>query len=279
MSALRRRGYTVRDQLTLLVTAVLLAGGVGVIAIQYGVLASVLHGAARAVTEVSSGGPGPVGAPGGAPAQIPPDAQRLDDAAFGQSVGGLSDAVLGRMLVSSFILVVLVVLLAALASRWLVGRLLRRVREVTDQARQVSAGDLSRRLSLPGPQDEITELGDTFDAMLARLEVVFEQHQRFVANASHELRTPLAANRLALEGPLAQGRFSADVEPDVLRALEANHKSARLLEALLQLARLPDEVPDPRPVDLTALVDDVVERLRPGGAGARRPVVVRGRTA
>ena len=88
---------------------------------------------------------------------------------------------------------------------WLSGRLLRRVTEITHTARAVADGDLSARLALPGPRDEITELGDTFDTMLERLEGAMVAQQRFVANASHELRTPLTSGQLALEAPLLQG--------------------------------------------------------------------------
>lgn len=186
---------------------------------------------------------------------------------WAQTVGGLSDAVLSSMLVASLVLVVIIAVAAALASRWLADRLLARVRDVTAQARQVSAGDLSQRLALAGPQDEIKELGDTFDAMLGRLEASFAEQQRFVANASHELRTPLAANRLALEGPLAQGRFPAEVEPDVLRALEANRRSSRMLEALLKLARLQAGLPDAHALDLAEITRQACDHLRSGADG------------
>ncbi len=61
----------------------------------------------------------------------------------------------------------------------------------------MSANQLSERLALTGPKDEITQLADTFDAMMDRLEHAFDAQRRFIANASHELRTPLAAAAVA----------------------------------------------------------------------------------
>jgi nitrate/nitrite-specific signal transduction histidine kinase len=73
---------------------------------------------------------------------------------------------------------------------WLAaGRMLRPLRRITDTARRITGEDLHERLALGGPADELTELADTFDAMLARLEAAFTDQQLFAANAAHELRT------------------------------------------------------------------------------------------
>jgi HAMP domain len=54
-------------------------------------------------------------------------------------------------------------------------------------AGRITGEDLHERLGLGGPADELTELGDTFDAMLARLEAAFTDQQLFAANAAHRL--------------------------------------------------------------------------------------------
>jgi len=73
---------------------------------------------------------------------------------------------------------------------WAVGgRILQPLRQITNAARQASQENLDARLRLAGPHDELKELADTFDAMLARLDAAFASQRRFVANASHELRT------------------------------------------------------------------------------------------
>src|SRR5258708_4639271 len=98
------------------------------------------------------------------------------------------------LLVASFLLVI------AGGLAWLgAGRMLRPLRQITDTARRITSEDLHERLTLGGPADELTELGDTFDAMLARLESAFAAQQLFAANAAHELRTPLAVMRAALD--------------------------------------------------------------------------------
>jgi signal transduction histidine kinase len=148
---------------------------------------------------------------------------------------------------------------------WLVaGRMLRKLRTITTAARSISAGNLHARLSLAGPDDELRELGDTFDGLLARLETAFDAERQFVANASHELRTPLARQRTLLEVALA------DPEPSVtslrkvcVRALTAGEQQERLIEALLTLARSQRGLNHREPVDLAPLTSEVLLAREP----------------
>lgn len=83
---------------------------------------------------------------------------------------------------------------------WLVAsRSLRPIDEITSVARDIQATDLDRRIGLEGPDDELTRLANTFDAMLDRLSGSFRSQQRFLAHTSHDLRTPLAVIRSNLE--------------------------------------------------------------------------------
>ena len=122
---------------------------------------------------------------------------------------------------------------------WIVaGRVLRPLRTITATARQISEGNLHRRLDLPGPRDELRTLADTIDGLLARLEAAFESQRRFVANASHELRTPLTTMRAALDVASAKPNPSTQH----VRALDASlradlDQADRLLESFLVLAR------------------------------------------
>ncbi len=85
----------------------------------------------------------------------------------------------------------------------LAGRMLRPLQEITAAARLAASGSLDHRIGLGGIRDEFTDLSDTFDEMLERLQRSFEQYRRFAANASHELRTPHAVMKTMLEVAMA----------------------------------------------------------------------------
>lgn len=122
---------------------------------------------------------------------------------------------------------------------WLVaGRILRPLRTITATARRITSEDLHERMSLPGPHDELGELGDTFDSMLERLETAFQDEQLFAANAAHQLRTPLAVLGAELEllatHPEPDG---AEVRDSASRMRRTVVNAQQLLEKLLTLTR------------------------------------------
>ncbi len=178
---------------------------------------------------------------------------------------GRSESLAGEvrtgLLIWSGVVLAVFAALAVHLSYWLARRSMHRIGEVTAMAKDLSTTDLTRRLDLPGPPDEIKELADTIDAMFDRLEAAFSAQDRFVANASHELRTPLTTARTALEIPLAQGRVPGDLQPAVRMALRAGRHSEELIVGLLTLAR------SGRPgrteaVDVADVVADTVADLR-----------------
>jgi len=148
---------------------------------------------------------------------------------------------------------------------WLVaGRMLGKLRTITAAARSVSASSLHARLALQGPDDELKELGDTFDGLLARLEGAFGAQRQFVANASHELRTPLARQRTLIEVALADPEPSvASLQKVCKRVLVTGEQQERLIEALLTLARSQRGLDRREPVDLTAIADGVMQARWP----------------
>ncbi|REE96985.1 sensor histidine kinase [Thermomonospora umbrina] len=164
---------------------------------------------------------------------------------------------------SGFALAIMAVISVVLG--WLVaGRVLRRLRTITAAARQISATNLHERLALDGPGDELKDLGDTFDDLLARLEASFEAQRRFVANASHELRTPMARQRTL--GQVALSDPDASVES--LRAaheriLAAGEQQERVIAALLTLARGHAGIERREPFDLASLTDGIVASRLP----------------
>ncbi len=126
----------------------------------------------------------------------------------------------------------------ALVLGWLIaGRLLRPLRTITATARDISASDLNRRLSLTRRDDEFTELGETLDGLFGRLEASFQAQRRFVANASHELRTPLTAERTLLQLALTDPDATVQTLRSTCQQLQAlGEQQERLIEALLTLA-------------------------------------------
>ncbi len=141
---------------------------------------------------------------------------------------------------------------------WLLAdRVLRPVKTVTETARAISGGDLSRRIPESG-HDEIAVLAQTFNDMLARLETAFETQRRFVNDAGHELRTPITIVRGHLE--------LLDDDPEDRRAtlalvMDELDRMGRIVNDLLTLAKW--EQPDfltTAPVEVGALVDDVLAK-------------------
>ena len=122
---------------------------------------------------------------------------------------------------------------------WLVaGRVLRPLRVMTATARAISADDLSGRLAVPGPGDELKDLGDTIDGLLHRLEIAFAAQRRFAASASHELRTPLAMMRTSVDVAVAKpGPVPAELTVLAGKLREGLDQADRLVENLLLLAR------------------------------------------
>jgi len=144
---------------------------------------------------------------------------------------------LNQMILFLAVLSVLVVAAGTLLAHRLAGNILEPVRRIASTARSLSQNELNRRVEVDVPPDELGELVETFNGMLARLEASFETLRRFTADASHELRSPLAVMRSELEGTLARARTPAEYQ-QVLRGLEAEvEHMSRMVDQLLMLAR------------------------------------------
>ena len=157
---------------------------------------------------------------------------------------------------------------------WLVaGRALRPVRVITDAARRASEHNLDERLALGRPADELTELADTFDGMLDRLDRAFAAQRRFVGNASHELRTPLTMMRTAIDVTLAKpGRTEQHLEDMAIRVRRSVDRAEAMIDAMLTLARSDRGVERDEPVDLATLAEDALDAAAPGIARLRLTV-------
>ena len=153
----------------------------------------------------------------------------------------------------------LVVLLAVVGGWLIAGRLLRPLRTITAAAKDISATNLSRRLSLGSRGDEFAELGETLDDLFGRLEAGFESQRLFVANASHELRTPLTAERALLQVALADPDASAaTLRTTCVDVLALGDRQERLIAALLTLASGEGGVEVWEPFDLAEIAGNAV---------------------
>jgi signal transduction histidine kinase len=157
-------------------------------------------------------------------------------------------------------IILVVMMVATVLVGWLAaGRVLRPLRVMTTTTREISERNLHERLALAGPDDELKDLGDTIDGLLARLDMAFASQRRFIANASHELRTPLMLSQTLLQVALA----NPDITLESLRAtcqevVDTGKDQAQLIDALLTLARSQRGLDQREPVDLTAVVTGVL---------------------
>ncbi|TMF12419.1 MAG: HAMP domain-containing protein [Chloroflexi bacterium] len=153
-----------------------------------------------------------------------------------RSISELQTA-LNQALLFLAVLSLLAVVAGTLLAHTLAGRILEPVRRIASTARSLSQNELHRRVEVEVPPDELGELVETFNGMLARLEASFESLRRFTADASHELRNPLALMRSELEGTLARARTPGEYQ-QVLLDLEAEvEHMSRMVDQLLMLAR------------------------------------------
>jgi signal transduction histidine kinase len=160
----------------------------------------------------------------------------------------------------------IIVIIGASGGYLLARQALRPIARVTRTARQLSTETLDQRIGLGGPDDELRELADTFDEMLARLDAAFDGQRLFVANASHELRTPLSVIRTEIDVTLSDPAASSEELRRMGQvALAATERAQRLVGSLLTLARLQSggrgDLEVREPVDLATLVPAVLDSV------------------
>lgn len=203
----------------------------------------------------------------------PPTPTRADDRALPPVAEQLRSETLNQLLTQSALALTVVTLLAGLLGWLIAGRVLRPIRAISATARRLSAANMSERVPVNAPADEVAALADTVNGMLDRIQLgivdrdrLLDSQRMFVANAAHELRTPLTTIRTAIDVTL-DGKSSMDelvaMAADVRTAIE---HSQRTLDGLLTLARSQTGPTNPPSmVDLAELaagiIDDVTDRL------------------
>ncbi|HEY2670600.1 MAG TPA: HAMP domain-containing sensor histidine kinase [Rugosimonospora sp.] len=261
------RGHlSARSRLTLLYTSLFALGGTALVLVTYLLVAHALH------TTTTTKIPAPVqqaidecvAAAQAAGSDSTAKATDKCAAIYANGVQAGASAqrstTLTHLLTYSLISLAGLTLLAAVAGWILGGRILRPVRRLTAAARAASEQNLSQRIALQGPRDELRELADTFDTMLERLDRAFTSQRQFIANASHELRTPLTVMRTAIDVVLAKPQPTRDelvsMTVDVRQAVD---HAQRLIEALLVLARNDQTRTLTDPLNLATVAEDALE--------------------
>ena len=158
-------------------------------------------------------------------------------------------------------LVALLVLVpVGLAIGWAVaGRVVRPVGTIASVAREIEATDLSRRIRLGGPHDEMRDLADTFDAMLDRLDRGVRTQRRFVEDASHELRNPLAVIRTTLDVALSEPEDAEGLRHAAEVARRTADRMSTTVDELLAFGRTSVQPERRVPVDLAEVVSEVAQ--------------------
>jgi signal transduction histidine kinase len=255
---LRTPRRTVRLRLTLLYVGLFLASAAGLLVITYFLVAQQLPGTMMLRTSAgATAGTGATAGVGGTSDQVVtggagagtaclspsdgvPSAAQMNacQRAVQQEAVRLRSDTLDQLLIESGVALGIMAV-ASVGLGWLMaGRVLSPLRTITTAARRISARSLHQRIGMTGPDDELKELGDTFDQLLGRLDASFRAQRQFVANASHELRTPLARQRTLLEVALRDRQATnASLRTACERALAAGEQQERLIAALLTLAR------------------------------------------
>jgi signal transduction histidine kinase len=245
----RRWRVTIRIRLTLLYAGAFFLAGAVLVALMYLYLAQVLNHQPGAADTLQ---------------QLSPEVRH---AASAQSQRDRADT-LNTMLVASLILLGVVGVAAGGFGWILAGRALQPLQQITATARRVADRSLHERIALDGPDDEIKDLADTFDAMLERLDGSFDSQRRFVANASHELRTPLTINRTLIEVALDNSEVTESMRQLGATLLEVNRRHERLIDGLLTLAGSAQRIADSTPLDLADVTRYVTTESRAGAVGA-----------
>ena len=200
-----------------------------------------------------------------------PSGQRLTFDAFQAQLRGQA---MSRLLSQGLLALALLGALGVAMAYYLAGRVLQPIQDITAAAQRLSAERLDARIDLAGPQDELKQLADTFDAMLGRLEASFEAQRRFVADASHELRTPLAVMRTEVDVALADPHATTeDLRAAAAVVRDATMRADRLVDSLLLLARSDrlevDGLPLREQVELQSLAAQALASVA-GEVSARR---------
>ncbi|NUP47921.1 MAG: HAMP domain-containing histidine kinase [Catenulispora sp.] len=256
---------TARVRLTVLLTGLVVAAGTALAGLTYVLVRR------RTIIAVGMGPSGTASAD--TVRSPPPDAVR-------DLTHQVQTDILSTLLRQAAVALMLVTALAAVLGWLVAGKILRPIRSISAAAARLSLENLSERVPVTAPADELSALAETVNGMLDRVERgvaerdrILDSQRLFTANAAHELRTPLTTARTAIDVTLDGSPTRAELlvmAEDVRGAVE---HTQRVLDGLLLLARSQAGLVRRETVDLAALAAGALDAA--AGPAAAADVAVR----
>lgn len=164
----------------------------------------------------------------------------------------------------NILLIVYSLLLASLyfVSKYIAGRSIVPIKNVTDTTNRITKNNLNERVALPQYKDELYDLSTGINNLLQRIENALEREKQFTSDASHELRTPLATLKGTLEVLIRKPRDRAEYEDKIKFSLVEINRMTETLEQLLLLARLETNtsIQNDAVTPLATIIDDILSR-------------------
>ena len=158
-----------------------------------------------------------------------------------------------------------ILLLGCAGGWWIATRAIRPIEDISATAVKISGGDFSQRISTTESDSELGQLAGVLNATFARLEAAFAQQQQFTSDAAHELRTPVSVMLTQTQTALNRERSANEYRETVEACQRAAQRMRRLIESLLELARLDagQEAMKRLQFDFSKTVNDCVELVKP----------------
>lgn len=173
---------------------------------------------------------------------------------------------MNTIMIGTLIAFPFLILLAAFGGYWITKRAFKPIQQIIDSVSDIKEGkDLSKRIHLRGPKDEIHDLADTFDHLFDRLQTSFETEKQFTSDASHELRTPTTVIISQSEYALSQKDNPEETTAALDVILKQSKKMSSLISQLLLLARTDQKKNNLlfEQIDMSELTEIVIEELTP----------------
>jgi len=157
----------------------------------------------------------------------------------------------------------IILILLFVTARFIAGRNIKPITNITQTAREITRENLQSRIELPQNRDELFVLSKTINDLLDRLASAIDREKQFTSDASHELRTPLAVIKGTLEVLIRKPRDTKEYEEKIKYCINEVDRLNNLVDQLLLLARFEGQqfVTNRNEVSLNALIRQAVERF------------------